>query len=84
MEKTGIDKEQTHKEDYSITLFPKKKKLDLSTMLNIFSVKIHSKLILSPFWSYCSIFLQGDCLDFICVLGTKTLNQINVIENTSL
>lgn len=53
-------------------------------MLNIYSVKILNKLILSPFWSYCSIFLQGDCLDFMYVLGTKILNQINVMESASL
>lgn len=53
-------------------------------MLNIYSVKIVSKLILSPFWSYCSISLQGNCFDFMCVLGTKILNQINVIENIRL
>lgn len=53
-------------------------------MLNIYYVKIFSKLILSPFWSYYSISLQGNCFDFMFVLGRKILNQVNVIENKRL
>lgn len=49
MEKTLIDTKQTLKEDYSVTLFPKKKKYRSFYMLNLYSVKILHKLILSPF-----------------------------------